>query len=140
MNMVYVIYNTTMTEGDSYIALLLFIKINYRNDDNMTLLNLVKANTKCKYTSLPLFLLIVTFLLLMNTTSKTASIKEIIPNITAITIAVTLHELRRLFFIPQIRLSSHVSFIITLVWFNIYLVWFIIDLVKKNQKNMIYKK
>lgn len=51
MNMVYVIYNTTMTEGDSYIALLLFIKINYRNDDNMTLLNLVKANTKCKYTS-----------------------------------------------------------------------------------------
>lgn len=138
--MVYVIYNTTMTEGDSYIALLLFIKINYRNDDNMTLLNLVKANTKRKYTSLPFFLLIVTFLLLMNTTSKTASIKEIIPNITAITIAVTLHELRRLFFIPQKRLSSHVSFIITLVWFNIYLVWFIIDLVKKNQKNMIYKK
>lgn len=131
--MVYVIYNTTMTEGDSYIALLLFIKINYRNDDYMTLLNLVKANTKCKYTSIPFFLLIVTFLLLMNTTSKTASIKEIIPNITAITIAVTLLELR-LFFIPQIRLSSYVSFIITLVWFNIYLVWFIIDLVKKIKK------
>lgn len=55
MNMVYVIYNTTMTEGDSYIALLLFIKINYRNDDYMTLLNLVKANTKCKYTSIPFF-------------------------------------------------------------------------------------
>lgn len=132
--MVYVIYNTTMTVGDLYIALLLFIKINYRND-YMTLLNLVKANTKCKYTSLPFFLLIVTFLLLMNTTSKTASIKESIPNITAITIAVTLLELR-LFFIPQIRLSSYVSFIITLVCFNIYLVWFIIDLVKKIKKKI----
>lgn len=61
MNMVYVIYNIIMIEGDLYIVLLFFIKINYRNDDNMILLNLVKVNIKCKYMFLFFFFLIVMF-------------------------------------------------------------------------------
>lgn len=64
----------------------------------------------------------------MNTISKTANIKDIIPNITGIKIAATLLELR-LFSFPQGTFCSQVWFIIYLVWFIITLVWFIITLV-----------
>lgn len=91
MNMIYIIYNTTMTESDSYIALLLFIKIKYRNIVHMVIMNFQRGQTyKLNYTSIPFLLLV--FPLLMNTISKTANIKYIIPNITGIKIAATLLE------------------------------------------------